>query len=87
MVALDSNGQAYAWGENAHGMLGDGSKTDRSTPVAVSMPQGVAFTKISAGRDHVIALGTDGAVYSWGANVNQQFQISILLLSLRCYLR
>ena len=33
---LVSGGTAYCWGENGYGQLGDGTKDDRITPVAVS---------------------------------------------------
>lgn len=32
-VALDDNGQVWAWGRNSNGQLGDGTLTDRHTPV------------------------------------------------------
>lgn len=57
---------AYAWGLNSNGVVGDGTTTNRSTPVAVS--GGRTFTKIAAGSTHVMAVGTDGIIYSWGAN-------------------
>lgn len=34
-LALDDAGQVWAWGCNGHGELGDGTTTDRQTPVAV----------------------------------------------------
>lgn len=68
MVALRSDGKAVAWGGNASGQLGDGSRIDSSVPVAVAMPDGVAFSSVSAGQDHVLAVGSDGSAYSWGAN-------------------
>ncbi len=34
--ALDGDGNAYAWGRNNSGQLGDGTQTSRSTPVLVS---------------------------------------------------
>jgi len=36
MCGLDTNGQTWCWGRNAWGELGDGSTTQRTTPVAVS---------------------------------------------------
>ena len=39
--ALSTTGSAYCWGYNYWGQLGDGSKTQRSTPVVVTMPAGV----------------------------------------------
>ena len=55
-VALDSTGHAWAWGFDSDGELGDGTTTDSSIPVAVSMPPGVTFGQITAGGEAVLAL-------------------------------
>jgi len=31
-VALSSNGSIFAWGDNSHGQLGDGTTTERYSP-------------------------------------------------------
>jgi alpha-tubulin suppressor-like RCC1 family protein len=67
-LALDSDGNAYAWGGNYSGQLGDGSNTGSDVPVAVSMPAGVTFTQVSAGVIHSLALDSDGNAYAWGGN-------------------
>lgn len=36
--ALTSGGEAYCWGDGGLGQLGDGARTQRSTPTAVTMP-------------------------------------------------
>jgi len=55
-VALTSDGKAFAWGYNFFGGLGDGTTTDRLTPVAVNMPGIDSFISISAGSGFMIAL-------------------------------
>ena len=65
---LTGAGAAYCWGGNAVGQLGDGTGTDRLTPVAVAMPAGVTFTSLSAGGSHTCGLTGAGAAYCWGSN-------------------
>ena len=96
-LALGSDGQVYAWGANGFGQLGDGTLTDRTRPVAVSaggIPSGVTITEVRAGRDHSLALGSDGKVYAWGRNASGQLgdgtvesrslPVAVLLGSVRC---
>ena len=77
-VGVASDGNAYAWGSNQHGQLGQGTanNTTQKTPVKVPLPDGVAagftYTKAVAGGYHVLAVGSDGIVYSWGANDHGQ---------------
>ena len=67
-VALDSEGQAWAWGFNDYGQIGDGTTTNRSDPVKVIMPNGVKFTHIAVGLHYVVAIDTMGQAWSWGDN-------------------
>ncbi|TSJ86187.1 hypothetical protein FPK29_00270 [Bifidobacterium polysaccharolyticum] len=73
-VGVASDGNAYAWGSNQYGQLGQGSTSSRrqKTPVRVPLPAGVdsnfTYTQAVAGGYHVLAVGSDGIVYSWGAN-------------------
>jgi len=66
-LALRADGTVWAWGENIlHGQLGDGTTTDRFTPVQV-LVVGDA-TAIAAGANHSLALRGDGTVLAWGDN-------------------
>ena len=67
-LALDQHGNAWGWGGNWRGELGDGSFVDRYTPVPVHMPAGVVFTAISAGAGHALALDQAGNAWAWGTN-------------------
>ncbi|MGI6612082.1 MAG: IPT/TIG domain-containing protein [Candidatus Nanosyncoccaceae bacterium] len=67
--AVGSNGKAYCWGYNGEGRLGDGSTTDRTTPVAVAqgaIPTTTTISKVFAGGAHTCAINSQGRVYCWG---------------------
>jgi alpha-tubulin suppressor-like RCC1 family protein len=66
-LALKSDGTVLGWGVNALGQVGDGSTTQRNTPVQVLGP-GSGVTAISAGFSHSLALKSDGTVLCWGRN-------------------
>ena len=66
--ALTTTGQAYCWGLNNQGQLGNNSTTNSRIPVAVQMPAGVSFQSITVGYYHTCALTTTGQAYCWGNN-------------------
>jgi len=55
------------WGFNKAGQLGDGTTTERDTPVAIAPPTPLA--QISCGDKHTIAIDGSGNLYTWGENV------------------
>jgi len=61
----------FAWGRNAGEDLGDGTTTDRPTPVMVklTLPSGVTVKKVSAGTYFDLALLSNGEVWQWGSSV------------------
>ncbi len=71
-LAEGSDGNVYAWGDNQFGQLGDGTQADSSTPGQVSLPSGVKATAVSEGFATSLALGSNGTVYAWGANLAGQ---------------
>jgi alpha-tubulin suppressor-like RCC1 family protein len=62
--------ELYSWGNNVDGQLGNGTTTNSSTPLKVSLPAGVTATAAAAGGDHSLAVGSDGKLYAWGVNSN-----------------
>ena len=63
-------GNAYCWGFNADGQLGDGTTTDRLTPVLVF--GGLSFASVSAGGSHSCGIRTGSDTYCWGRNFRGQ---------------
>jgi len=70
--ATDSSGQAYCWGRNNYGQLGNGSFTDSSVPVIVSAPAGKNTQQISASHSHTCTIDSGGQAYCWGWNLYDQ---------------
>lgn len=64
-LALQGNGTVWAWGENSHGILGDGTNVSRFAPVKSKMDDVKAF---DAGTNHALAVKSDGNVWAWGYN-------------------
>ena len=76
-LALDSEGQIYAWGSNSYGQLGNGGTTRSNTPVKVDTSgvlAGKTISQISAAAvsDYSLALDSEGQIYAWGYNLNGQ---------------
>lgn len=72
------SGDAYCWGDNDYGQLGDGSTTASLVPVKVhrdTYPTGIgdyAITDIAAGDLQNCLLIETGEVYCWGRNDHGQ---------------
>ena len=60
--------QAFCWGNDVSGRLGDGTAGDTSTPVPVV--GGLRFVTVSPWFRHTCGLTPDGAAYCWGDNSN-----------------
>jgi alpha-tubulin suppressor-like RCC1 family protein len=63
---VTTDDRAYCWGDNEAGQLGDGTKIERHTPVAVA--GGLTFRHVSTGIAHACGLTTVNKVYCWGDN-------------------
>ncbi len=69
-MTLKSNGSVWTWGSNEYTHLGDGTNTNRSTPIQVSGLSGVST--VDSGGGHNLALKLDGTVWAWGGNWSGQ---------------
>ncbi|MEO8703341.1 MAG: hypothetical protein ABI867_25060 [Kofleriaceae bacterium] len=65
-----ADGTVQCWGANLHGQLGDGTTTERHTPVAVAGLTGVA--EVACGAEYTCARLTAGGVRCWGVNDHGQ---------------
>lgn len=71
---LDANDQAYCWSRNFAGGLGDGTTTDRPTPVEVdqTVDSGISLVQVVAGNRYTCGVTAAGDVYCWGKNDDGQ---------------
>ena len=70
--AVGSDGSAWAWGYGRQGQLGDGVMANSPVPVkviniTVPVTAVVSETYYASGQDTVVARGSDGSLWSWGA--------------------
>ncbi|MCH2546957.1 MAG: hypothetical protein MK052_05055 [Alphaproteobacteria bacterium] len=66
--SLTNFGNAFCWGYNSRGQLGDGTLVNRDVPTKVIMPEGVAFTQLIVNDARSCAQGSDDKAYCWGEN-------------------
>ena len=86
-MALKSDGSLLTWGSNVYGQLGDGTSTDRLTPVqvcavgqtapctaflTVRTSRSLAQPSIAGGLFHSLAVLSDSSVVAWGRNNSAQ---------------
>src|SRR5690606_25445928 len=69
-IAVSQDSTLWAWGKNDHGYIGDGTTTEKHTPVQISTETG--WEHISAGRLHNVAIKSDGTLWAWGNNFDGQ---------------
>ena len=70
VIAKDSNGKLYSWGDNEYGQLGNGTTVNSSMPVCISDIEssplkGKNIVDVYGGS---IAKDSNGKLYSWGYN-------------------
>jgi len=85
-VALKDDGTVWTWGNDSHGTLGLGGLPHnyQVSPVQVSKGNSSSMddylhdiVDISAGLNHVVALKSDGTVWTWGSNNQGQLGINV----------
>lgn len=79
-AAVRSDRTVVAWGDNSSGQLGDGTISQRTTPVRTCAPFQMVpcsqflsqVTALSAGQEHMLALQSDRSLLGWGQNTFSQ---------------
>jgi alpha-tubulin suppressor-like RCC1 family protein len=62
---LTATGEAWCWGDNSSGQLGDGTDAPRNAPVRVA--GNLRFSSIAAGGGFTCAIDLSSVAYCWGA--------------------
>ncbi len=70
VFAIKSDGTLWAWGANSSGQLGDGTNTNKNTPVQVDVA--ATWTDVAAGESHTLAIKSNGTLWTWGSNSDGQ---------------
>ncbi|KUK52438.1 MAG: RCC1 repeat-containing protein [Desulfotomaculum sp. 46_296] len=70
-LALDRDGNVFAWGKNLNGQLGNGKTDIHLTPIKVGSLQQI--TAIGGGTESSISFRNMQKIYVWGNNANGQF--------------
>ena len=71
--AIASDNNAYCWGLNSSGQLGNNSTTSSNIPVAVTtsgLLAGKTIKSINPGLTHTCAVASDDNAYCWGEGAN-----------------
>lgn len=73
-LAIDANGNVWAWGHNQYGELGTGSASTNMCQCIDAPVQSLAtgMTAIGGGGRHSLALKRNGTVWDWGLNAYGQ---------------
>jgi alpha-tubulin suppressor-like RCC1 family protein len=66
---IDGTGQAWCWGTDANGELGDGAQYPFDNPTPLRGALGVTWANFWAGMDHTCGIDLNGKGYCWGAEI------------------
>lgn len=66
-AAIKQDGTLWTWGVNDYGQLGVNDRINRSSPVQ-TIAGGTNWSEVSVGGQHMLAIKTDGSLWSWGRN-------------------
>jgi alpha-tubulin suppressor-like RCC1 family protein len=67
-AAIKADGTLWLWGQGNYGLNGDGTRSDRSSPVQ-TITGGTNWAQVSTGSQfQTAAIKTDGTLWTWGNN-------------------
>lgn len=66
VLAINTNGNLFAWGSNNNGELGLNDNTGKSSPIQVGTN---TWKLVNMGAAFTLALDTSGKLWSWGLNL------------------
>ena len=69
-ASIKTDGTLWTWGKNNVGQLGTGNVTSRSSPNTTAAALAGDWQRIACGYEHVVAVKTDGSLFSWGRNTS-----------------
>ena len=67
-AAITTDGSLYTWGNNSHGLLGNGPTEGSNIYSNIPMKIMDNVATVSLGTVHSAAITTDGGLYTWGSN-------------------
>ena len=65
-LAINADGELYAWGWNGSGSVGDGTTTFKLSPVKIGIASN--WAKVAMVGSHSLAINSAGELYTWGQN-------------------
>jgi alpha-tubulin suppressor-like RCC1 family protein len=65
-LAIKTDGTLWGWGSNHAGQLGDGTTTNRHSPVRIG--RSTNWASVSTAFFHTLAINTNGELWAWGFN-------------------
>jgi alpha-tubulin suppressor-like RCC1 family protein len=66
-AAIKTSGELWAWGQNGYGQFGDGTTTDKCSPVR-EFCSATNWCQVSSGRNNIAAIKSSGELWGWGRN-------------------
>jgi len=77
VAAIKTNGTLWIWGSTGSGGLGDARTAGGGSTPVTTFAGGINWRQVSVGRSFCGAVKTDGTLWMWGTNINNQLGINI----------